>query len=124
MVTRYAENFETNIKDPYVLFFIKEESVRSTTIKKNLNPVYNERLFIAAPFCDKDNIAVLYIQVMDWDKISNDDNCGVAVYHININELQLGDTKQVKLNLSPEGGSISFSITHHNSITTSIMRNN
>jgi Ca2+-dependent lipid-binding protein len=82
---------------------------------KNLNPVYQENFFLAAPFATEqgESTATMIISVMDWDKMSADDVCGEAIYKIHLSELAIGQTKDVELPLSPSGGTIYFSITRH-----------
>ncbi|KAL9644048.1 hypothetical protein ABK040_005516 [Willaertia magna] len=81
--------------DPYVIFSIiseddnvssfkkiQEEHVKSTIVKKTLNPVWNgEHFYLAIPKENKLNKNLyLSLQVFDWDRLSADDFCGNALF--------------------------------------------
>jgi len=75
--------------DPYCVFTINKQTVRSKTIEKTLNPVWNEILMLSVPSLqDK-----LYIKVIDYDAITDDDPMGDC--EISLNDLQDGKPKLI-----------------------------
>lgn len=70
------------LSDPYVVLTLNGTSVRSKTIPKTLNPVWEELFSLPVKDLDAD---VLHVQVMDWDRVSKDDPIGdasVALTHL------------------------------------------
>ncbi|XP_072975519.1 probable ADP-ribosylation factor GTPase-activating protein AGD11 [Typha angustifolia] len=60
--------------DPYVILNLGHQSMKTRVIKRNLNPVWNERLILSIP----DPIPPLKLQVFDKDMFSTDDHMGEA----------------------------------------------
>ncbi|XAR63525.1 hypothetical protein NMG60_11023487 [Bertholletia excelsa] len=60
--------------DPYVILSIGSQSVKTTVIKNNLNPVWNEQLMLSIP----DDIPPLKVLVYDKDRFTTDDFMGDA----------------------------------------------
>ncbi|KAJ4772580.1 Calcium-dependent lipid-binding (CaLB domain) family protein [Rhynchospora pubera] len=60
--------------DPYVILHLGHQTVRTKTIKSNLNPEWNEILMLSIP----DPIPLLKLQVYDKDTFSTDDKMGEA----------------------------------------------
>ncbi|KAG7960080.1 hypothetical protein I3843_10G104000 [Carya illinoinensis] len=60
--------------DPYVVLTLGQQTVRTTTIKSNLNPVWNEQLMLSVPH----HYGPLKLQVFDHDTFSADDIMGEA----------------------------------------------
>ncbi|XP_022637729.1 ADP-ribosylation factor GTPase-activating protein AGD12 isoform X2 [Vigna radiata var. radiata] len=60
--------------DPYVIFTLGQQTVQTTVIKSNLNPVWNEELMLSVtrPF------GLLNLKVFDYDLFSSDDIMGEA----------------------------------------------
>jgi Ca2+-dependent lipid-binding protein len=62
---------KNGLSDPYVKFRLENEEYRSKTIRKDLNPKYNEQFQFYIYENDSMN---LYIRVYDLDPIGNDDD--------------------------------------------------
>ncbi|XP_035544911.1 ADP-ribosylation factor GTPase-activating protein AGD12-like isoform X2 [Juglans regia] len=60
--------------DPYVVLTLGQQTVRTTTIKSNLNPVWNEEQMLSVPH----HYGPLKLQVFDHDTFSSDDIMGEA----------------------------------------------
>lgn len=60
--------------DPYIVLTLGKQTVRTTIIKSNLNPVWNEELKLAVP----QKYGPLKLQVFDHDMLSKDDLMGEA----------------------------------------------
>ncbi|KAJ0965254.1 hypothetical protein J5N97_026392 [Dioscorea zingiberensis] len=60
--------------DPYVILALGEQKARTTVIKSNLNPVWNEELELSVPH----SYRPLKLQVFDHDLFSADDIMGEA----------------------------------------------
>ncbi|KAF3336832.1 putative ADP-ribosylation factor GTPase-activating protein AGD11 isoform X2 [Carex littledalei] len=60
--------------DPYVILHLGHQTVRTKTIKSNLNPEWNEILMLSIP----DPVPPLKLQVYDKDTFSTDDKMGEA----------------------------------------------
>ncbi|XP_027921630.1 ADP-ribosylation factor GTPase-activating protein AGD12-like [Vigna unguiculata] len=60
--------------DPYVIFTLGQQTVQTTVVKSNLNPVWNEELMLSVtrPF------PLLNLKVFDYDFFSSDDIMGEA----------------------------------------------
>ncbi|KAE9610377.1 hypothetical protein Lal_00006779 [Lupinus albus] len=60
--------------DPYVILKLGQQTVQTTIIKSNLNPVWNEELMLSVP----QEFGQLSLQVYDHDMFSADDIMGEA----------------------------------------------
>ncbi|XP_022146534.1 ADP-ribosylation factor GTPase-activating protein AGD12-like [Momordica charantia] len=60
--------------DPYVVLTLGQQTVQTTIVKSNLNPVWNEDLMLSVPQC----FGTLKLQVYDYDTFSADDIMGEA----------------------------------------------
>ncbi|XP_009344408.2 ADP-ribosylation factor GTPase-activating protein AGD12 [Pyrus x bretschneideri] len=60
--------------DPYVILTLGKQTLRTTVIKSNLNPVWNEELMLSVP----ERFGALQLQVFDHDTFSADDIMGEA----------------------------------------------
>ncbi|KAK6932061.1 Arf GTPase activating protein, partial [Dillenia turbinata] len=60
--------------DPYVVLTLGQQTIQSTVIKSNLNPVWNEELMLSVP----QNFGPLILKVFDHDTFSADDIMGEA----------------------------------------------
>ncbi|KAK9268136.1 hypothetical protein L1049_010576 [Liquidambar formosana] len=60
--------------DPYVVLTLGQQTVQTTIIKSNLNPIWNEELMLSVPQC----YGPVKLQVFDHDTFSADDIMGVA----------------------------------------------
>ncbi|KAB2081191.1 hypothetical protein ERO13_A05G110500v2 [Gossypium hirsutum] len=60
--------------DPYVVLTLGKQTVQSTVISSNLNPVWNEELMLSVP----SNYGPVKLQVYDHDTFSADDIMGEA----------------------------------------------
>ncbi|KAM1762020.1 hypothetical protein TB1_004613 [Malus domestica] len=60
--------------DPYVILTLGKQTIRTTVIKSNLNPVWNEELMLSVP----ERFGALQLQVFDHDTFSADDIMGEA----------------------------------------------
>eukprot|EP01088_Endostelium_zonatum_P010922 TRINITY_DN2461_c0_g1_i2.p1 TRINITY_DN2461_c0_g1~~TRINITY_DN2461_c0_g1_i2.p1 ORF type:complete len:334 (-),score=87.77 TRINITY_DN2461_c0_g1_i2:135-1088(-) len=79
--------------DPYVTIEIGNQKHKTSTIKKNLNPTWNQTfVFHVAP------TDTVRIQVWDWDRFGKDDVIGVT--STSISDLARGVEKTVWLSLS------------------------
>lgn len=82
-IIRFGFNF-SGTSDPYVKVKFQGKCVhKSRIVYKNLNPVWNEKFNI---FFDDVN-ANLSFKVYDFDRLSSDDQMGVAT--INVGDLEL-----------------------------------
>ncbi|KAF5475384.1 hypothetical protein F2P56_007193 [Juglans regia] len=60
--------------DPYVILTLGQQTVQTTIIKSNLNPVWNEELMLSVP----QSYGALKLRVFDHDTFSSDDIMGEA----------------------------------------------
>ncbi|XP_078428774.1 ADP-ribosylation factor GTPase-activating protein AGD12-like isoform X2 [Wolffia australiana] len=60
--------------DPYVVLTLGQQSVKTSVMKSNLNPVWDEELQLSVP----QDFGVLRLQVFDYDTFSADDIMGEA----------------------------------------------
>ncbi|XP_021812384.1 ADP-ribosylation factor GTPase-activating protein AGD12-like [Prunus avium] len=60
--------------DPYVILTLGQQTLQTTIIKSNLNPVWNEELMLSVP----QQYGALQLQVFDHDTFSADDIMGEA----------------------------------------------
>ncbi|KAH1050879.1 hypothetical protein AAZX31_08G121400 [Glycine max] len=60
--------------DPYVILKLGQQTVQTTVIKSNLNPVWNEELMLSVP----QQFGILNLNVFDYDLFSADDIMGEA----------------------------------------------
>ncbi|OMP06037.1 C2 calcium-dependent membrane targeting [Corchorus capsularis] len=60
--------------DPYVVLTLGQQTVQTTVIKSNLNPIWNEELMLSVP----QNFGAVKLQVFDYDTFSADDIMGEA----------------------------------------------
>ncbi|BFG28213.1 ADP-ribosylation factor GTPase-activating protein AGD12 [Prunus yedoensis var. nudiflora] len=60
--------------DPYVILTLGQQTLQTTIIKSNLNPVWNEELMLSVP----QQFGALQLQVFDHDTFSADDIMGEA----------------------------------------------
>ncbi|KAK0579079.1 hypothetical protein LWI29_020665 [Acer saccharum] len=60
--------------DPYVILSIGQQTVQTTIIKSNLNPVWNEELMLSVP----QDFGPVKLKVFDYDTFSADDIMGEA----------------------------------------------
>ncbi|KAK7823419.1 ADP-ribosylation factor GTPase-activating protein AGD12 isoform X1 [Quercus suber] len=60
--------------DPYVILTLGQQTVQTTIIKSNLNPVWNEELMLSVP----QHFGPLKLRVFDHDTFSSDDIMGEA----------------------------------------------
>lgn len=88
-------DFWTGSSDPYVIFVLGSNSSKSKTIKRNVNPTWNE--LFGFRIKEEDRNAILSMLVFDFDNFTPDDFIGSA--EINLSELKRGELvdKWVKL---------------------------
>ncbi|GFP84210.1 ADP-ribosylation factor GTPase-activating protein agd12 [Phtheirospermum japonicum] len=60
--------------DPYIILNLGQQTVRTTVVKSNLNPIWNEELKLDVP----ENYGTIKLQVYDHDMFSADDIMGEA----------------------------------------------
>ncbi|EEF39221.1 ADP-ribosylation factor GTPase-activating protein AGD12 [Ricinus communis] len=60
--------------DPYVVLTLGKQTVQTTVVRSNLNPVWNEELMLSVP----QNFGPVKLQVFDHDTFSADDIMGEA----------------------------------------------
>ncbi|GER48916.1 calcium-dependent ARF-type GTPase activating protein family [Striga asiatica] len=60
--------------DPYIIFTLGKQNVKTSVIKSNLNPVWNEELKLDVP----ENYSSIKLKVYDHDMLSADDIMGEA----------------------------------------------
>ncbi|CAJ1938376.1 unnamed protein product [Sphenostylis stenocarpa] len=60
--------------DPYVIFTLGQQTVQTTVVKSNLNPVWNEELMLSV----NQKFGLLNLKVFDYDLFSCDDIMGEA----------------------------------------------
>ncbi|KAM7271686.1 hypothetical protein ACFE04_030900 [Oxalis oulophora] len=60
--------------DPYVVLKLGNQTVQTTVVRSNLNPVWNEELMLSVP----DSYGLVKLQVFDHDTFSADDIMGEA----------------------------------------------
>ncbi|KAG2689439.1 hypothetical protein I3760_09G138700 [Carya illinoinensis] len=60
--------------DPYVILTLGQQTVQTTIIRSNLNPVWNEELMLSVP----QSFGALKLRVFDHDTFSSDDIMGEA----------------------------------------------
>ncbi|POO00981.1 Arf GTPase activating protein [Trema orientale] len=60
--------------DPYVVLTLGQQTVQTTVVKSNLNPVWNEELMLSVP----ESFGPLKLRVFDHDTFSADDIMGEA----------------------------------------------
>ncbi|KAJ1259860.1 hypothetical protein BS78_10G188400 [Paspalum vaginatum] len=60
--------------DPYVVLTLGQQKAKTSVIKRNLNPVWNEELKLSVP----QHYGPLKLQVFDHDMLSKDDKMGEA----------------------------------------------
>ncbi|KAL0489527.1 tricalbin [Acrasis kona] len=106
-----ASSDVNGLSDPYVNISIGNESVRSQTIMKSLNPVFYQALFISLH--EVEDVAKINFEVMDWDKFSKDDLCGTSSLELDISKTVSGVTVPHVLIIQPQG-SIYVRLTVHN----------
>ncbi|GMH01425.1 hypothetical protein Nepgr_003264 [Nepenthes gracilis] len=58
--------------DPYVVLTLGQQTVQTSVVKSNLNPVWNEELMVSVP----QRYRPLRVQVFDYDRFSADDIMG------------------------------------------------
>jgi hypothetical protein len=80
-------DFWTGSSDPYVIFVLGMNSAKSKTIKRNVNPVWNE--VFGFRIKEEDKNAVLSMLVFDFDNFTPDDFIGSA--EINLSDLKRGE---------------------------------
>lgn len=80
-------DFWTGSSDPYVIFVLGSNSAKSKTIKRNVNPVWNETFGFRIK--EDDRNAVLSMLVFDFDNFTPDDFIGSA--EINLSDLPRGE---------------------------------
>jgi stromal membrane-associated protein len=91
--------------DPYVVFKIGTQKAKSKTIKKNLNPVWNENLMLHCSIKD-----VLKVEAWDEDTVSSDDS--MAKGTVSLSEQHLEDGKMHEITLPIVKGHIRFELTY------------
>ncbi|KAL5071026.1 hypothetical protein RYX36_021913 [Vicia faba] len=84
--------------DPYVVVKMGEEKLRTSVVKNNCNPVWNEELTLSI----KDVHTPIHITVFDKDTFSLDDKVGDA----DIDLLPYANAVQMKLDTLPDGCAI------------------
>ncbi|KAG2612755.1 ADP-ribosylation factor GTPase-activating protein AGD12-like isoform X1 [Panicum virgatum] len=60
--------------DPYVVLTLGQQKAKTSVVKRNLNPVWNEELKLSVP----QQYGPLKLQVFDYDMLSKDDKMGEA----------------------------------------------
>jgi hypothetical protein len=80
-------DFWTGSSDPYVIFVLGANSAKSKTIKRNVNPVWNE--IFGFRIKEEDKNANLSLIVFDFDNFTPDDFIGSA--EINLSEIKRGE---------------------------------
>jgi len=91
--------------DPYVVFQIGHQRVQSKTIKKTLNPVFNQNFMMHCNLKDK-----LHIEVWDMDVISRDDE--IAKIDVELANFKLEDEKEHVIHLPLPQGELTFQLTY------------
>lgn len=88
--------------DPYVVFHLNGEKVfKSKTVKKTLNPSFDEKFEVTIP---SRTAAEFYFEVFDWDLGGSPDFLGKGV--INLPELEPFQLKQVNVPLDGKSGEV------------------
>lgn len=82
--------------DPYVILILGQQKVKTSVIKSNLNPVWNEELKLSVP----QRCGALKLQVFDHDLFSADDIMGEA--EVNLQLLITAATALGDLDLLPD----------------------
>jgi gelsolin len=90
--------------DPFVLFSVFDERVRSSTAKQNLNPRYGETFQIALPSESVTEIP-LVCEVWDWSPKQADKLMGKVSVKFNLENTQVGVPIEQNFQL-PNGGTI------------------
>ncbi len=83
--------------DPYCVLISGNTKTKTQTIKKTLNPEWNETVVLRVKKATEINVVV-----MDWDLIGANDVCGSAVLPLS-RELLRGERVPVDLPLFPQG---------------------
>jgi hypothetical protein len=81
------------LSDPFVKIMFGNERKRTTVVRKNLNPVWNESFKFEVPSLMNDLISrELVIEVWDWDRVGRDDFIGQRIWILE----QLSDGKPIE----------------------------
>lgn len=102
--------------DPYVIMRVNsgnsidgEERVKSRTIKKNLNPNFEDAKFILrVPDSMPQDRCILSLHVWDWDLLSRDDYIGCAL--VDLTKLPRNVPVRKDKKLDGRSGSIQFTV--------------
>ncbi|CDO92223.1 unnamed protein product [Kluyveromyces dobzhanskii CBS 2104] len=85
--------------DPMIFVRIDGEKIyQSATVKKTLNPVWNENTKLPIPSRSRNEITV---QVYDWDRAGSNDLLAEAVW--NVKDMAPNQEESFNLNLKPQG---------------------
>ena len=95
----------TGSSDPFVEVRIGQSTHKTKVIKKDLNPVWNEKFEIVTG-----TLGHLYLTVYDWDKIGSNESIGKLIVPLE-KDYTVGEEKQQKLKLKDVShGTLSFSV--------------
>ena len=87
--------------DPYVVLKLGGQEQRTRTIKRNLNPVWEQRLDFRGSLADVLNQS-LTVSVMDHDEITRDDSLGSLALPLR-SQLEFTNRKDLSLDLPTRG---------------------
>lgn len=69
------------LSDPFVKIHFGSERKRTTVVRKNLNPVWNESFKFEVPSLASDLISrEVVVEVWDWDRVGRDDFIGQRIW--------------------------------------------
>lgn len=98
----------TGKSDPFVVFTLGEETVKSSIRYQTLNPVWNETLILKIPEGDLKSVTV---QCFDWDLTQNE---SMGKTSFSLEKLKKNHTENMTLKLDEETGEIEISVTAKN----------
>ncbi|GME76262.1 unnamed protein product [Ambrosiozyma monospora] len=85
--------------DPYATVVVDGKEVYKTqTIKKTIDPVWNENVTVAVPSRTRTEIQ---IKVYDWDQVGDNDQIGYLIF--DATQLPVGKSVPMEFNLDPKG---------------------
>ncbi|KAL0480881.1 heterotrimeric G protein alpha subunit [Acrasis kona] len=110
--TDLAPKDANGLSDPFVVFRINGEWVRSSTKLKTLRPIYFENFYMALDKASlTDDSITLEIKVFDWDAVGRNDLEGSAFLNINISSnMNSRRPLNYKVRLIPDGGTVEFTV--------------
>lgn len=99
----------TGKSDPFVVFTMGDETVKSTLRYQTLNPVWNETLILNIP--EYDTSKQILVQCFDWD-LTQVESMGKSF--ISLEGIKKNVPKNYNLKLDEESGNIELTITPKN----------